>query len=334
MTTDRTPSISQSQLFTALFALLASSLVFWTVSAGLSSYLGRPEKMKEAAKSAEPPAVPEVLKGLEAEVKADSNNPEKLLKFAEALAAEGEKAGDAGLLMRAIQNFSQVLAVDPKNPRALFGVANVSFESGVFDKAKEYYERYVAVDPNNLKAKTDLALVHLQLGETKEAVSRLEKLSEENPKYFPAKLSLALAKKVSGDLPAARKIAEDALELAPDNTGKEVVNSFLAGLDKPENTQAASTPEVSPESMSPAMLVDQFFRNHPIVGPKIEQIRWVSTEVVEIRLNDFPMSQMPPFAKEKFFSNLKKAFEPLKDPLTTRFVDSASGNVMEEIKSK
>jgi hypothetical protein len=71
---------------------------------------------------------------------------------------------------------------------------------------------------------------------------------------------------------------------------------------------------------------------NPVAGPKFVGHEEVKGDL-RLTFKDFPMAQMPPFAKEKFFGSLKKAAEEAKisSVKTISFIDLASGTSMEQI---
>jgi hypothetical protein len=73
-------------------------------------------------------------------------------------------------------------------------------------------------------------------------------------------------------------------------------------------------------------------KSNPIAGPKFVGHEEVKGDL-RLTFKDFPMGQMPPFAKEKFFGSLKKAAEEAKisSVTTISFIDLASGQTMEKI---
>jgi tetratricopeptide (TPR) repeat protein len=320
------------------FLLIGGAILFWTVCVSLSQQLGAPPPAQAGsavrtgptmqnggpAKEAEPPPLPESLKPLEERALKEPQNIEALTAYSEALITEGIKNSDPALLMRAVATNSQILNLDPKNKDALIGMASLAFENGVFDKAKGYYERYLEIVPTDLKAKTDYSLTLIQVGEGGKAKEILNELLKVEPNSFATRLSLALAHKVTGDKDAARQSATIALSHSPDENGKKVVEQFLANLDKPEDIMAPAPGE------SPAIAIDSFFRNHQILGPKVEKISWKDQSTVEIVLNQFPMEQMPPFAKEKLKKSIGEVISRLPGDIVVKFLAAEDSRVLFE----
>ena len=77
---------------------------------------------------------------------------------------------------------------------------------------------------------------------------------------------------------------------------------------------------------------------HPIVGPRVIRFDWTSPSAVSVRLADFPMDKMPPFARAKFRSSMGEKLAAaasgggVTGPVKVELVDDASGNVMETLE--
>ena len=76
---------------------------------------------------------------------------------------------------------------------------------------------------------------------------------------------------------------------------------------------------------SPAGQVSAYFQTHPIVGPKLKGLSWPQLKVAKIMLENFPVEQMPPFAKEKFIGGMKEKLKNLPERLNLSLCDAASG---------
>jgi hypothetical protein len=78
-------------------------------------------------------------------------------------------------------------------------------------------------------------------------------------------------------------------------------------------------------------------RGLPIAGPKVTTVEWPDKLKAKVFMADFPMDQMPPFAKAKFLTDLKAGIDSAKkdnnisSPVEVNIVDGASGNVMETV---
>lgn len=82
---------------------------------------------------------------------------------------------------------------------------------------------------------------------------------------------------------------------------------------------------------------EEMVRGLPIAGPKVGSVQWPDKLKARVLMDNFPMDQMPPFAKTKFLSDLRAGIESAKQdndissPVEVNIVDSASGRVMETI---
>lgn len=264
------------------------------------------------------------LQTMEEQVSAHPDDIEARLTFGRALIETGRREQQSGYLMKAVEAFGGVLQKDPKHKEALLALGELCFESGLVDLAEGYYERFLKLDPANVKASTDYALVQLQLGKTNAAVSHLEKIVDRNPKLFPPRLALALAYSVDGSKTKAQTTARAALKIAPDENAKEHVEQFMQNLEKNPEVAAATSAPTNPQKLSPAMLVEEQLRSHPILGPKLGTIRWENAHQVKIELKNFPVEQMPPFARARLESRFKENLAALPEKTDLIFVDAES----------
>jgi cytochrome c-type biogenesis protein CcmH/NrfG len=108
-------------------------------------------------------------------------------------------------------------------------------------------------------------------------------------------------------------------------------------------SSAADSPATAPSAgASPSMKdfhgsIEQMVRGLPIAGPRVSSVQWPDRLKGRVLMDNFPMDQMPPFAKTKFLDDLKAGIDSAKSdskiisPVELDIVDSASGRVMETI---
>jgi hypothetical protein len=78
-------------------------------------------------------------------------------------------------------------------------------------------------------------------------------------------------------------------------------------------------------------------RTMPVAGTKVATVQWPSELKAKVTMNNFPMDKMPPFAKEKFLSDLKSGVATAKKKfkisgkVEVDLVDGGSGRVMESV---
>lgn len=76
----------------------------------------------------------------------------------------------------------------------------------------------------------------------------------------------------------------------------------------------------------------------PVAGPKVSSVQWPDKFKAKVMMDKFPMDQMPPFARNKFITDLKLGIDSAKKDnqisakVELDIVDSASGRVMETVK--
>ena len=51
--------------------------------------------------------------------------------------------------------------------------------------------------------------------------------------------------------------------------------------------------------------VEGIFRNHPMIGPKLERVEWESDGKARVLIREFPMQGMPPEIRQRFTDRLK-----------------------------
>jgi hypothetical protein len=155
---------------------------------------------------------------------------------------------------------------------------------------------------------------------------------------------LAITYAQSGNLPKAKELGNNALKVAPSEDARARFSAFVQSLDE---EGAASSPErgnVAPQlaaaqaggPAAPKTGIDGFIqavRSNPIAGPKFATYESGKDGTLRLLFRNFPMQGMPPFAKEKFFSNLKKAAADagLSDVSELAFVDADTGVEMERV---
>jgi tetratricopeptide (TPR) repeat protein len=340
---------------TPTFSLLALAILLWSSAAGLSGYLAAPKSSpgQSAAGSAGSSHMaaasaadlsPE-LRALKSAADASTNEIEPKLRYAKAVEQEAIQKTDNALLMEAVQEYSQVLNLQAEQPDALLGMATLCFEAGIIDKAQEYYQRYLKQKPDDLRAKTDFALTLIQGDALDQALGVLGEVTKADPKLFQAQLAVALVYKLQGKTDAAKKQAEEAKKLAPSDAERTHIDGFLAALNGPQDAPAAvpaagmppasaasAAEEETADEISPARRVADYFNTHPILGPKLQGITWPELNKAQVRLRNFPVEQMPPFAKQKFISGMQERLAVLPQAVTVELVDAESGKSLMSIE--
>jgi len=249
-------------------------------------------------------------------------------------------AAPPALVFEAIDVFGRILQQEPNDPGALVMMADLSFDQRAFTKALDFYERYLKVEPNDLGARSRYASTLTFLGRYDESINELNSVLKTEPKNFPAMAYLAITYAQKGDIATAKKVGGDALTVAPSEDARARFSSFVSSLDAPGSVEpalngAAANTVKQVEGASPAMkALESSLKANPVAGPKFVALRKASEVRLELVYRDFPMAQMPPFAKEKFLSGVKAAIAQNKLPQVREvvFVDHQTGAVMESMQ--
>lgn len=300
-----------------------------------------PAKAPESGASAVA-ASPEIV-AMRGEVERAPSDMSKLKVFAGMLGdhLRSNPSADPQLVFEAIDVFGRILQSEPNDPGALVMMADLSFDQRAFTKALDFYERYLKIDPEDLGARSRYASTLTFLGRYDESVAELGKVLASDPKNFPALAYLAITYAQKGEILKAKAIGGDALKLAPSDDARARFSSFVSSLDQAAeggqsqsaNSASAPAPAASAAQGGLASFIETI-RSNPVAGPKFAGYEQVGANTIRLKFNNFPMAQMPPFAKQKFFSGIKDALA--KSGLTeieqVEFVDAASVELLERLK--
>jgi cytochrome c-type biogenesis protein CcmH/NrfG len=260
---------------------------------------------------------------------------------------------DPSYLAQAEASYRHLLEREPNNPDVFRGLGNIAFDQDRSDDAVGFYERYRKLKPDDLDVPTDLGTMYLSAGKAKQAIQQYQSVLKQNSSFFQAQFNLAIAYRTAGETDKVIPALEKARAMAKDDQTRNQVDQVMArvkGLPPPAAvTEAAdeSAPAVA-EAAKPAAApappsdtfqggVEAIFRQHPILGPKIERIEWSGAESAKVYLRDFPMEQMPPEMVTTFTDRLKSQIKAQKDAhkvtaaARVELVDSGSGKVMDTV---
>jgi len=244
------------------------------------------------------------------------------------------------LVFEAIDIFGRILQREPNDSGAFVMMADVSFDQKAFSKALDFYERYLSLEPDDLGARSRYASTLTFLGRYDDSVVELGKVLAREPENFPAMAYLAITYAQKGEILKAKAIGNDALRVAPSDDARARFSTFVSSLDQgaaKQQSQQATGAQLTPAADDVSSPVTSFImvvQANPIAGPKFAGYAQPAAGILQLKFNNFPMSQMPPFAKQKFFSGLKEelAKSNLSQVEQIEFVDAATGDVLERLK--
>src|SRR5947209_8256547 len=237
------------------------------------------------------------------------------------------------------------LILSPAGPRsgpgagaARPGPANLHYDRDDHAKAIPLFERYLTLRPDDPSARTDLATMYLYGGDAARAVATYKEVIKRNPSFLQAHYNLGVAYHGQGDDRAALDELEIARGLTSEDGVRKQINDMIAGLrgegPAPEGAAAAPPADGGGARTPFQAAVEQAFRTHPIMGPRIVRFEWTTPGAGRVLVQNFPMEGMPPAVREKFTGRLADELRsaagahPVDGPVRVEIADLATGTVM------
>lgn len=253
---------------------------------------------------------------------------------------------------KAIDAYGHVLKLDPDNLQALRGIGDIDYDTNKYDEAVAAYEHYLKKKPDDPEVRTDLGTMYLYTGNPDQALVQYQRAIKIKPDMFQAYYNMGVAfaqQKKQGDAQVALK---KAYSLAPDDNARSQVKDLMAKIagggassvasaasdaNAAGSQASVSAPAVAQASTTFQGDLEQIVRGLPVAGPKVGSFQWSSKTRTKLLMDNFPMDQMPPFAKQKFMTDLKAGIDTAKKdykisgPVEVQIVDTGSGRVMETV---
>jgi len=271
--------------------------------------------------------------------------------------------------------YGHVLKLEPDNLDALRGIGDIDYDKQHYDEAIAAYEHYLKKKPDDPEVRTDLGTMYLYTGNADQAVVQYKKAIAAKPGFFQAYYNMGIALAQENKPDDAGAALKQAMALAPDDTAREQVKELIAKLSgapapaagASRQAASAATPAAGAAAKSPAAAispaasaamantsaspavspasaandfhdaVEEMVRGLPIAGPKVTTVEWPDKLKAKVFMDNFPMDQMPPFAKTKFLTDLKAGIDSAKkdnnisSPVEVDIVDGTSGSVMQTV---
>ncbi len=252
---------------------------------------------------------------------------------------------DPSYFRMASDAYGHVLRLDPENLEALRGIGNLNYDRQKYDEAIAAYEHYLKHKPDDPDVQTDLGTMYLYTGNPDQAILRYKKAISLKPDAFEAWFNMGVAYAAQNNGAQARAALQQALKAAPDQDSKSRVKEMIAKLEGGPTApggaaQVASAAGASAGAAAPNTFegqIESVVRGLPFAGPKVASVKWDSKNQATVLMNNFPMEAMPPFARQKFLSDLGAGIEDAKKtyhvdvPFKLQIADAASGQVMETV---
>jgi len=147
--------------------------------------------------------------------------------FEEAFFNLGFLAMERKKFEEAIDNFKSFLKMQPRHPKAHFGLATSYAMMGKKEEAKQYYENAIAYDPEFLSPYINHANIHKATGNTMEAKNLLKMVLLKNPNLAGVHKNLGLILMQEKDMNNASEHFREYLRLMPTASDALAIKSFL-----------------------------------------------------------------------------------------------------------
>jgi Tfp pilus assembly protein PilF len=147
--------------------------------------------------------------GIKIEVKAPSMDMNYELEKAYNATASGQSE-------TAMAIYKSILANDPDNKSALFGLGTLYHRAGQLDAARKLYSKLLSLEPNHRDALNNF-LVLMSDEAPEAALAQLSALEKRDPKFSPIPAQMAIIYQKMGDMDKASEKMFRAIDLAPEN---------------------------------------------------------------------------------------------------------------------
>ena len=116
----------------------------------------------------------------------------------------------------AVEIYQSVLAIEPRNQDALFGLAATYQRAGETDKARLLYVELLKINPQHREALNNFLMI-LSQENPQAALYEMQKLAQRNPDFSPLIAQIAMLYEKLGEHALARREMLRAIQLSPEN---------------------------------------------------------------------------------------------------------------------
>ena len=294
--------------------------------------------------------LPEEAKKILADLVEKANAAPQDLQAWKTLAEAQARAArlDSSYRSASLSSFRHVLELAPNDLDALRGVGNVYYDFEEFDKAIDYYQKYLTLRPDDASVRTDIGTMYLYSNNIDRAIAEYQTVIAKKPDFFQAYFNLGVAYQEKGDAEQARSFLLKAKSLTTEKTIQDRIDQVLAQFSGETTTIAtpasttppASAPPATAASLSPfQQAIEQLFRSHNIMGPRISRIEWLTAKKARVLFQNFPMSGMPAEVRERFLGKLRTQINEVKiankvnDPVIIELIDADTNQLMDTLST-
>jgi len=263
----------------------------------------------------------------------------------DALRGIGDIDYDKQLYDEAIAAYEHYLKKKPEDPEVRTDLGTMYLYTGNADQAVVQYKKAIASKPGFFQAYYNMGIAYAQENKPDEAAITLKQALAIAPDATERDQVKALIAKVNG-APAMNAATQSASAGMPVTAPVSQAPAAASVAKKPAAKSSTAMASQTSESLAAAAGAGQddfhdsfevMMRGLPIAGAKVGSVQWPDKLKARVLMDNFPMDQMPPFAKAKFISDLRAGIESAKQdndissPVEVNIVDGASGQVMETI---
>jgi tetratricopeptide (TPR) repeat protein len=244
----------------------------------------------------------------------------------------------------AIAAYEHYLKLRPEDPEVRTDLGTMYLYTGNPDQAVVQYKRAVKLKPDFFEGYYNLGIAY---GAQNDAANA-RKAFDRSLALAPDDASRNKVKEMLAKLPAGGQTT--ASSTSPPPTAPPASASVAGGATVSDDNKKASPPAESeskqeasasaPQSAGSETFhdaIEEMVRGLPVAGDKVQSVKWNGKLKATVLMDNFPMDQMPPFAKQKFLDDLRdgirnaKAAHKISDKVEIDLADGATGRVMESV---
>ena len=240
---------------------------------------------------------------------------------------------DQDFFMMAAGTLEAFLGKHPRHAYALRLLGNLYYDLGMVNEAVGAYSKYLELFPEDANVRTDYGVMLLSQGNVESAIQQFQRATEIFPDLYHAYFNLAVAYRKHGDEETAAGFDSKAAEVAQ-RAGKNKAPEFTlprlpAGVSDGGMSDGGNPHVVGSGVSGKYAPLEQFFLNHPIVGPKVFSFK-VEGDKAILYVRDFPMDAMPVTMKESFDGKIELRLQEIESPAALEIRDAQDRRVMAE----
>ncbi len=268
----------------------------------------------------------------------------------DALRGVGDIDYDRQKYDEAIAAYEHYLKKKPDDPEVRTDLGTMYLYTGNADQAVVQYQKAIKSKPEFYQAYYNMAVAYAQMNQPDKALATLAQALKLAPDENARTRVRDLVAKIGGATPpsgattqvasaptAAAVAAAAAAAPAASKAASPAARASVAIASAA--TPAPAAPSAAATSSAPTFqgAIEQMVRGLPVAGPKVGAVQWPDKLRAKVMMDDFPMDQMPPFAKQKFIADLKagiadaKKQHDVKGTVELDIVDGPSGRVMQTV---